>query len=78
MIKASRINGTQVEMLQKYMEVQPYVTQLIARQVLGIERLASRIHDLKKLGFPIDKETCEDMAGSRYVRYSFNRSLMAL
>ena len=78
MLKESRICGTQVNMLQKYMEVQPYVTQLVARQVLGIERLASRIHDLKKLGFPINKETCEDMAGSRYVRYSFNKSLMVL
>jgi len=61
--------NSQVRNLATYMTVYPYITQLIARQVLGIERLASRIHDLKKAGYEIEKKFCKDFSGKRYVRY---------
>jgi len=63
------MKNTQVNRLATYMTVYPYITQLIARQVLGIERLASRVHDLKKAGYPIEKKFCKDFSGKRYVRY---------
>lgn len=60
---------TQVTQLKNYLSEYPYVTQLVARQVLGIERLASRIHDLKKAGCDVRKEFKKDFSGKRYVRY---------
>ena len=63
---------TQVEKLRTYLDRYPYITPLVAKQVLGIERLASRIYDLKRLGYEIDKETCRDMSGKRYTRYLRN------
>jgi len=60
---------TQVSQLKEYLGAYPYVTQLIAKQVMGIERLASRIHDLKKLGHIVDRSFCKDFSGKRYVRY---------
>ena len=61
---------SQCENLIRYLDRYQYITQLIARQVLGIERLASRIHDLKNDGYVIGKQTCKDMSGKRYTRYS--------
>ena len=60
---------TQVTQLVSYLGTYPYVTQLIARQVLGIERLASRVYDLKKAGYIVNKSFCKDFSGKRYVRY---------
>ena len=60
---------TQVSQLAEYLGTYPYVTQLIARQVLGIERLASRVFDLKKAGYTVNKSFCKDFCGKRYVRY---------
>ena len=60
---------TQVLRLVEYLGAYPYITQLIARQVMGIERLASRVHDLKKLGYSVNKSFCKDFSSKRYVRY---------
>ena len=60
---------TQVSQLVDYLGTYPYVTQLIARQVLGIERLASRVFDLKKAGYTVNRSFCKDFSGKRYVRY---------
>ena len=60
---------TQVSRLAAYLGQYPYVTQLIARQVLGIERLASRVFDLKKAGYTVNKSCCKDFSGKRYTRY---------
>lgn len=60
---------TQCENLIRYMDSHDWVSQLIARQVFGIERLASRIHDLKVDGYNIAKTTNYDMSGKRYTRY---------
>ena len=53
-----------------YLRNKPYITQLVAKQVFGVERLASRITDLKDAGHEIGKTTCKDEAGKRYTRYS--------
>lgn len=69
------VKENQVSRLAEYMGQYPYVTQLVARQVLGIERLASRIHDLKRAGFDVRKEYRKDFSGKRYVRYFLNSNL---
>ena len=61
---------SQVKRLEEYLNRYDYITPLIAKQVLGIERLAARIYDLKKTLYPISKETRKDMSGRRYTRYS--------
>ena len=68
-----RSSVTQVSALAEYLGVYPYVTQLIARQVLGIERLASRIFDLKAAGYTVNKSFCKDFSGKRYVRYYLSK-----
>ena len=60
---------SQVQNLVVYLNTYGYITQLIARQVFGVERLASRINDLKNLGYEIRAEHCKDMADKRYTRY---------
>ena len=62
---------SQCENLIRYLDNYPYITQLIARQVLGIERLASRVHDLKNDGYDIMATRHRDMSGKRYTRYAF-------
>nr|DAP68429.1 MAG TPA: helix-turn-helix domain protein [Caudoviricetes sp.] len=47
---------TQCELIQRHLEDYGSITSLEAMQEYGIMRLASRISDLKKLGFPIRKE----------------------
>ena len=47
---------TQCELIQRHLEDYGSITSLEAMQEYGIMRLASRISDLKKLGFPIKKE----------------------
>jgi len=62
-------NETQVQMLQDYLEVNGYITPLVARAVFGIERLASRIYDLRKMGVKITVAMARDARGKRYTRY---------
>ena len=47
---------TQCEMILKHMEDYGSITSLEAMQEYGIMRLASRITDLKKAGYPIRRE----------------------
>ena len=49
--------ATQAERVVQYMEEFGSITQFEALRDLGVMRLASRISDLKKLGFPIKSET---------------------
>jgi len=53
-----------------YLRSRRYITQLVAKQVFGVERLASRITDLKDDGHEIGKQMCKDESGKRYTRYS--------
>ena len=45
--------ATQAERIIEYMEKFGSISQLEALRDLGVMRLASRISDLKKLGYPI-------------------------
>ena len=47
------MKATQAERVLEYIEEKGSITQLEALQELGCMRLASRISDLKKLGYPI-------------------------
>lgn len=49
------------------------ITQLEARQVYGIERLASRIQELRADGHDIRSAEKLDAMGKRYVQYSLVR-----
>lgn len=65
---------TQREKIVEYMKCNNGITSLEAVENLRILRLASRIHELVKLGYDIDKEmVCkrkEDGSTIRYTRYT--------
>lgn len=48
--------ATQAQRVLAYMEQYGSITQYEALRDLGVMRLASRISDLKKLGYPIKSE----------------------
>ena len=50
------MKATQAERVLAYIEKFGSITQYEAMQDLGVMRLASRISDLKKLGYPIKAE----------------------
>jgi len=61
----------QVEKLLDYLDtVEPRITQLVAGKVLGIERLASRIWDLRSMGYVISRDMKRDHSGQRYTEYT--------
>ena len=70
--------ATQAERILDYMEQFGSITQMDALKDLGCMRLASRISDLKKQGFPIksEMETVQNRFGENcYIkRYSLVRS----
>lgn len=45
------------------------ISQLEARNTYRVERLASRVSELRKLGAPIKSERKLDESGHRYMRY---------
>jgi hypothetical protein len=49
--------ATQAQRVLDYMDTFGSITQLEALKDLGVMRLASRISDLKKQGYPIQSET---------------------
>lgn len=66
---------SQCDMVIKYINDFGSITTLQAFHDLGITRLASRIHDLKKRGYCFARETMESQnrygQPVRYIRYSF-------
>lgn len=48
---------TQNDRILDYMDEHGSITQLEAIQELGVMRLASRISDLRRMGFPIESTT---------------------
>lgn len=71
---------TQTEKVLDYIEQFGSITQMDALRDLGVMRLASRISDLKKQGYPIksDTETVKNRFGENcYIkRYSLARGEM--
>ena len=55
---------TQNERILRYMKEFGSITQIEALNVIGCMRLASRISDLKRLGYPIISET--EVVKNRY------------
>ena len=49
---------TQCERVLKYMDDFGTISTMQAFSDLGVTRLASRIHDLKQMGYEIESETC--------------------
>lgn len=68
---------TQCQKILNYMEREGSITPLDALREFGCMRLASRITDLKRDGYPIsrDIETTKNKAGEpvRYARYRLER-----
>ena len=61
----------QTERVLSYMEEVGSITQLDALRDLGVMRLASRIADLKRLGYPIEAKT--ESVETRYGKTSIKR-----
>ena len=61
---------TQVSQLINYLQNNETISQLEARHVFGVERLSSRMWDIKQQGFDIQAKRCTDCMGKRYTRYS--------
>ena len=53
------MKATQAQRVLDYMDTFGSITQLEALQDLGVMRLASRISDLKKKGYPIKGDVVE-------------------
>jgi|AACY02.16.fsa_nt_gi hypothetical protein len=45
------------------------ITPAIAREVLGVQRLAARVEELRKAGIRVITHHERDEAGNRYARY---------
>ncbi|MCQ4158780.1 helix-turn-helix domain-containing protein [Roseomonas sp. GC11] len=58
----------QTERVLAHLQRRGYITPLVARNY-GIERLTSRIYDLRKQGHTITAEYKRDDAGRRYTEY---------
>lgn len=65
---------SQCKKILQYIEENGSITQLDALREFGCMRLASRMSDLKKRGYPVEKrmETAKNRYGEpvRYARYS--------
>lgn len=57
------------KLLNYFRDVETEISPLIAKQVLGIERLASRINELKNHGWVIRRVMKKDVAGHKYASY---------
>ncbi len=70
--------ATQCERIVQYLETEGSITPLDALREFGCMRLASRITDLKRQGYPITRkmETAKNKAGEavRYARYRLGAS----
>ena len=68
---------TQSERIIQYMKDWGSITSLEAVQDLGCMRLASRIHDIEKMGIRVDRETVRSTnrygEPTRYTRYSLGK-----
>ena len=71
---AERRTMTQCERILQYIEENGSITQLQALQDLGCMRLASRMSDIKKMGYPVkmEMEKSKNRYGEpvHYARYS--------
>ena len=68
----------QIERVMMYLDRYGSITTREAFNDLGIARLASRIHDLKKIGYPIKSETIRAKnrfgENTHYTKYSLEET----
>lgn len=64
---------TQINTVRRHLRRSP-LAGLEALNLYGIMRLASRINDLKKMGYDIKTEMIHGDNGKRYARYSLNHT----
>ncbi|MBS7457675.1 helix-turn-helix domain-containing protein [Coralloluteibacterium stylophorae] len=67
-----KLSKQAVTVLQ-HLRREPHLTSWQAEGVYRIRRLASRIDELRALGYEVVKETKEDATGQRYTRYGLSR-----
>jgi hypothetical protein len=61
----------QREVIVKHLRDYGSISPLEARHVYGIERLASRVEELKREGYLITTTIKKDAKGKRYAEYAF-------
>jgi hypothetical protein len=59
----------QTERLFQYLRTGRSITPLIAGKVLGIERLAARMLELKRCSHACEAQLCTDVNGKRFTQY---------
>ena len=62
---------TQTERVLRYMQKYGSISQLEATADLSITRLASRIHDIQKMGYTVNKRT--EYGENAYGKYHYTR-----
>lgn len=66
-------NTTQKDMILSYLQLGQSLTPMEALKYFGCFRLASRISDLRRKGYPIERTMIEDKkSGKRYASYSLS------
>lgn len=63
----------QSRLVLDHLRANTHLTSWQAEGVYRIRRLASRIDELRRAGYEIETESCEDATGQRYTRYSLSR-----
>ena len=58
----------------RYLLNKGYITQLYAFNEFGINRLASRVYELKQYGIPVQKRMCRSFSGKSYAEYYIDGS----
>jgi len=64
----------QANLIVDHLYTNQHITSWQAEGVYRVRRLASRITELKRAGYDIRKERCQDATGQSYTRYSFTRA----
>ena len=64
----------QTELVLSHLIVVGHISNVEANAVHGIRSVSSRISELKKAGYKIDKTTKHDMTGQRYTSYSLAKT----
>jgi hypothetical protein len=52
-----------------YLATKGYITQLYASSEFSVDRLASRVYELRQAGIPIKKVMKKSYSGKRYAQY---------
>jgi hypothetical protein len=70
-------HGTARQRVLHHLAEAGHVSPSEARTVLGVERLAPRIMELRREGYNIETEVAVDTRGRKYARYVASHSMSA-